>query len=334
MLLMARSILIDGDEEDSARLNTVPNPNLTVVIPAFRDAKRAADAARAMLQQTLPAGLALQVVVVDDCSCDGTTEYLNSLGLSALEVLALPSNLGRSGARNTGAQIAQGEVVAFMDSDCLPVDAHWLANHYTAYQDPLVVAVTGGVIGFDKGFWSRFQLNASERRRKQHSRGAVFSGSSQNLSVRKAAFDRIGGFDTAFTEYGFEDRDLLLRLSKIGSVSWTTGATVIHRDQVDMISISKKMRLAGGSSAEQFGKRHPLAYRELGYAHFDARIHPLWKSVGGLLRNLVPSCAVALQKAISARLLPFAVATQLVRMVNGLSFTAGSLDALADRREK
>jgi glycosyltransferase involved in cell wall biosynthesis len=308
-------------------------PNLNVVIPVFRDAKRAEDAARAMVRQVLPKGLSMQVILVDDGSGDGTTEYLNSLHLEGAEVLSLQSNLGRSRARNAGARFATGDVVVFMDCDCLPTDANWLASHFAAYEDATVVAATGGIVGLDESFWGRFQNKASERRRKQHSRGAVFSGSSQNLSVRKSAFDKVCGFDADYTEYGFEDRDLLLRLATEGKVSWIAEATVVHRDEVDMITISSKMRRAGGSSAERFGQRHSAAYRELGYAFFDARIHPFWRIIGTLLRRQIPYCARVLQKAISDDLLPFLVAAPLVRLVTGLSFAAGTLDTLATRAD-
>lgn len=310
-----------------AQLSTLPNPSVTVVIPVYRDATRAADAARTMCEQRLPNDLAAQVIVVDDGSGDGTYEYLQSLQLPGVDLISLPDNLGRSGARNAGAQVALGEVIVFMDCDCLPVESDWLSAHYAAYRDPAVVAATGNVIGCDGGFWSRFQAEASNRRRRQHARGQVFSGSSQNLSVRKGAFSLVDGFDIGYTEYGFEDRDLLLRLSKLGSVAWVSGATVVHRDILDMGSIAKKMRLAGGKSAERFSQRHPAAYRELSYAFFDARIHHFWRVMRRPLVALVPRFALALQSAISARALPFVIAKMLVRVVTGLAFATGSLDS-------
>jgi glycosyltransferase involved in cell wall biosynthesis len=297
---------------------------LSVVIPVYRDAARAADAARAMCRQRLPAGLELQVIVVDDGSADGTFESLQSLQLPGVELLALPMNQGRSAVRNAGAHTARGDIIVFMDCDCLPVEADFLAAHYAAYQDVSVVAGTGDVTGFDDGFWSRYQARASQRRRLQHARGDVYSGSSQNLSVRKDAFERIGGFDTAYTEYGFEDRDLLLRMVEQGTVAWIDRATVQHRDVLDMRTIVKKMPRAGGTSAEHFSHLHPQAYRKLGYAILDSRLHPAWRLISRPVGWLLPALAASFQGCLSIRLLPFPIAAAGAKTLTGLAFMTGT----------
>lgn len=297
---------------------------LTVVIPVYRDVARAADAARAMRLQRLPSGMDLQVIVVDDGSADGTFEQLQLLRIPGVDLLSLPTNQGRSAVRNAGAAAARGDVVVFMDCDCLPVEADFLGAHYAAYQDASVVAGTGNVTGFDDGFWSRYQARASQRRRLQHEHGEVYSGSSQNLSVRKDAFERIGGFDTGYTEYGFEDRDLLLRLAEIGTVAWIDDATVQHRDLLDMRTTVRKMRVAGGASAERFSRLHPRAYRVIGYAKLDARLHPAWRLVSRPLKWVLPSLAAIFQTCISIRLLPFPVAAACAKTMTGLGFMTGT----------
>jgi glycosyltransferase involved in cell wall biosynthesis len=286
-----------------------------------------------MRQQWLPPGMDLQVIVVDDGSPDCTFKQLQSLHLYGVDLISLPTNQGRSAARNAGARKARGDAIVFMDCDCLPIEADFLSAHYVAYRDASVVAATGNVTGFDDGFWSRYQTKASGRRRNQHDRGNVFSGSSQNLSVRKDVFERIGGFDPGYSEYGFEDRDLLLRLAELGTVVWLEDATVQHRDVLDMRTISKKMRLAAGSSALRFSRLYPAAYRMLGYAMLDARIHPAWRVLARPIGWLLPSLAAGFESCISARALPIAVAAGVAKFLTGLSFMTGSADPMKNAHQ-
>lgn len=297
---------------------------LTVVIPAYRDAERALEAAAAMAVQKMPDGVLLEVLIIDDGSDDGSTSQLSAMRLPSTRVIFLPTNCGRSVARNEGARCAKGEFIVFMDCDCLPSDQNFLAEHHAAFSEISVVACTGNVKGIDSGFWSRYQERASNRRKKQHAGGESFSGSSQNLSVRRELFDSIGGFDIGYTSYGFEDRDLLLRLAELGTVTWSDKATVLHRDQFSMQSVLAKMRLAGGASAARFSKLHPRAYRVLGYAQLDARQHPWWRLVAPFIEQRMPKLTRRLESAINANLLPFAASAFLMKLLVGLTFMLGT----------
>src|SRR5262249_51620140 len=64
-----------------------------------------------------------EMILVDDGSTDHTAQIASLY--PKVRYLKHPSNLGLSTARNTGIQAAQGEIVAFTDSDCRP-DQDWL----------------------------------------------------------------------------------------------------------------------------------------------------------------------------------------------------------------
>jgi len=74
-----------------------------------------------MLRQSLPTVLAqdwpgLEILVVDDCSQDGTPEKL-AQEFPTVQVLALPENHGFAGASNAGVEFTRGEYVALLNND-------------------------------------------------------------------------------------------------------------------------------------------------------------------------------------------------------------------------
>ena len=297
--------------------------SVSVVIPAFRDGARALAAARQTRSQHLPPDVALEIVVVDDGSDDDTAARLGALSTSEARVLRLTSNQGRSAARNAGADAATGDILVFMDSDCLPVGDAFLATHLKALASG-AVASTGAVTGYGGGFWERYQREASQRRERQHREGMQYAGSSQNLAVRREAFVAVGGFDTGYRRYGFEDRDLLLRLATLGRIVWSSEAAVRHLDQFDLAQVSRKMAEAGALSSPRFAGAHPTAYRALGFARLDARQRRWLRAPGRVLDAALPPLTRGLDLLLQRGWIPYAVKAAAVRLVTGLSYLAGT----------
>lgn len=124
--------------------------SLTVIIPAFNEEAVLADTLEALLSQTVPAD---RIIVVDDCSTDGTRALAESYGV---EVVTPKNNLG-SKAR------AQNFALPLCDTDLvLPVDADTvLASDYIEkikepFADPRVAVAAGCVQSrYDRTVWEK-----------------------------------------------------------------------------------------------------------------------------------------------------------------------------------
>lgn len=296
---------------------------ISVVIPVYRDAMNVLELADALSRQRLPEGCPLEIIIVDDGSGDGTAGVLKEHETGTLRVVSLAKNRGRAEARNAGAEAAHGEFLYFIDCDCRPLAGDWLMAHLQELRRGCI-ASCGPVTGDGHGFWARYQAEASTRREHQHTRGIVYSGSSQNCAVRSETFQRVGGFDTRYREYGFEDRDLFLRLSRLGEVGWSRDAVVRHLDALTLPTVLAKMRNAGGGSAILFSRDHPDAYRSLGYAAIDSRLHGWLRFVCALFGPLL-NAAPAVDSLLGYSWIPYAIRKVIVKLLGALAFCRGSM---------
>lgn len=92
------------------------NVEVSVVIPAYNRKNTLKRAIDSVLNQTFQD---LEIVIVDDCSTDGSFEYIAELygEVEHLIYVRNDSNMGPSASRNIGASYANGKYIAFHDSD-------------------------------------------------------------------------------------------------------------------------------------------------------------------------------------------------------------------------
>ncbi|MFE6506721.1 glycosyltransferase family 2 protein [Nocardioides sp. NPDC057767] len=98
---------------------------LSVVVPVYNVAGYVAASLDSILRQPLREVCAIEVIVVDDGSTDGSTEIVKDIAAQDHRVtLITQPNSGVSRARHTGIEAATGDLLTFVDpDDILPRDA-------------------------------------------------------------------------------------------------------------------------------------------------------------------------------------------------------------------
>lgn len=150
-------------------------------------------------ERTLPATLdslerlehvSYEVVFVDDGSSDRTAELVAERGFT---LVRLATNLGAGSARNVGAHVAQGEILAFTDADCT-VPPHWLDDIEELLDRDDILAVSGPYNGAHSAdFPSLFALYLLETKERRDV-AKVRSCTTSNLGCRRDLFLKTGGF--------------------------------------------------------------------------------------------------------------------------------------------
>lgn len=86
--------------------------SLTVIIPAYNEEKSLADTIQSLREQTVPID---EIIVVDDCSTDGTAAVARSLGVT---VVCPPRNTGsKAGAQNFALSMVKTDFTMALDAD-------------------------------------------------------------------------------------------------------------------------------------------------------------------------------------------------------------------------
>jgi biofilm PGA synthesis N-glycosyltransferase PgaC len=178
---------------------------VTVIVPAYNEAASIVETVESLQRQTLAPA---EIIVVDDCSDDGTGEIARDLGVT---VLRPPCNTGsKAGAQTFALPAVSTELVMAVDADtALAQDA--IETLIGAMEDPAVAAACGYVLPRRvKTLWERgryveylFAFSFFKQIQDYYEKPLISSGC---FSVyRTEALRRLGGWSTRTMA---EDMDL------------------------------------------------------------------------------------------------------------------------------
>jgi cellulose synthase/poly-beta-1,6-N-acetylglucosamine synthase-like glycosyltransferase/peptidoglycan/xylan/chitin deacetylase (PgdA/CDA1 family) len=111
---------------------------VSVIVPAYNEAANIAATVRSLVRSDYPA---LEVIVVDDGSTDGTADIVEGLGLLGVHVLRQP-NSGKPAALNHGIRYARGDILILVDGDTV-FEPDAVGRLIQPLRDPRVGAVSG-----------------------------------------------------------------------------------------------------------------------------------------------------------------------------------------------
>ena len=261
--------------------------DVTVVVPV-RD--RACDLERCLA--ALEPGVDL--IVVDDGSRDPVSIAAVAARRGA-RLVRRPSAGGPAAARNAALSEVTTELVAFLDSDCVPAHG-WLQALAGHFEDPVVGAVAPRVRPLpdtrpsmvQRFLAARSPLDMGRREAGVEPGGLVSYVPAAALLVRRSAL--ADGFDEGL-RYG-EDVDLIWRLRDAGwRVRYDPSVAVAHKEP-DALRHALARRFRYGTSAAPLARRHP--------GRLAPAVLPLWPTLVAVLtlsRRRRTAAALACQQS-------------------------------------
>jgi glycosyltransferase involved in cell wall biosynthesis len=242
-------------------------PKVSVVVCAF-NAERTIRSCLASLEHLNYPNY--EVIVIDDGSTDKTPEIAQSFPYIRY---IRQKNMGLSVARNAGIEAAQGEIVAFTDSDCVP-DPDWLTYMVAKFLSTGLSAVGGpnypppeeklipACVAASPGGPTVVLISDEVA---EHIAGC-------NMAFRKEVLQEIQGFDPLF-RVAADDVDLCWRLQNKGyTIGYSPAALVWHFRRNTIRAYLKQQRGYGKAEALVYFK-HPYRFNLLGQARWLGRIY-------------------------------------------------------------
>src|SRR4051794_41061471 len=89
---------------------------ISIIIPAYNEVRTLPELLVRVHNAPMPEGCTREIIVVDDCSVDGTTAVLDEFS-SNVRVQKTKRNCGKGSAIRAGITVATGDVILIQDGD-------------------------------------------------------------------------------------------------------------------------------------------------------------------------------------------------------------------------
>ena len=235
-------------------------PLISIIIPTCNRRTSLENCLESLACQTYPN---LEIIVVDDGSGDDTLEFLKSFGAAHPELKLRwyqnEKNSGANHSRNRGVAESHGEILAFIDSDCI-ARPEWIDELRKPFDDPDVAAVVGRIQ--DPPVRNIFELT--------HRGGNRIPGEGDpgrlvgcNMAVRRKEMLQVGwdedrrfqamidiGVPDTATSGGCDEEGIYLTLRAMGYKQRAAQkAIVLHEHYYTGRSLFRQAYIGGGSAA-------------------------------------------------------------------------------------
>ncbi|MEM1164703.1 MAG: glycosyltransferase [Planctomycetota bacterium] len=247
------------------------SPRLSVILPCYNRAEELSTCLRSLAAQTVRD---VEFIVIDDASSDPLDTVLEEARVAfaprPLVALRNDRNSGANASRNRGLEVSRGELLAFIDSDCI-AQPDWLERLAEPFADDRVVGVTGLVEDDPaQNIYERVLLGLHRVARRGRAHRIVAC----NMCVRASAvkgfrFDT-DAYDVTRGQAGeargirfsgrCDEESLNLHLRRMGRVLAEPSARITHVHRYTWVSF-RKQAFHGGQGAAEFVWRYRLPPR-------------------------------------------------------------------------
>lgn len=214
------------------------SPKISIIIPVFNQLEYTKQCIETVWETCSKQNY--EIIVIDDCSTDGTHEYLESLK-TKVRSYRNEKNQGFILNCNYAATQARGEYIVLLNNDTIPQD-NWLEGLLEPFSLYDKVAATGAFMIFpnntvleassivfsDGSGWNYGRGDNPESSRYNFIREVDYVPGG-GMMIPKKIWDEFGGLDTHYCPAYYDDIDFCFRVRKAGyKVLHTPFARIIH----------------------------------------------------------------------------------------------------------
>lgn len=216
-------------------------PFISIIIPTYNEEVFIHGLFEALNKQTYPRER-FELILADNGSKDKTKEIAS---VYADQIIVIPE-VNVAAVRNAGAAQAKGDLLAFLDADCVP-DKTWLEKSALAFIEGEIAFGNKVKVAKDSGWIACAWFS----QKNETIRNTEYINSA-NFFVTKEIFDIVGGFDESLMSG--EDWDICQRIKKAGHVvRLRPEINVIHlKNPKSLLSFMKREMWHGIGGLQSF----------------------------------------------------------------------------------
>jgi len=218
--------------------------NISIIIPSYNAEKTIIQALKGLENQTRKD---FEVVVVDDGSTDSSFElvksYKNKSGLSIR--LIKQQNAGPANARNIGVEHSAGDIIIFLDSDCLPPE-NWVEEMVRPLNYKIAGCNCGYKVRNKESLIARYIDYEIAKRHEKLIGKSIDTIGTYSASFIKSVFNEAGGFDPKYKAASGEDFDFAFNVKKVGYDLFFIDKTFVYHHHPDSLKKYLKQQFSRG----------------------------------------------------------------------------------------
>jgi len=237
-----RVLNLDSETSPSSedKEETPATRRVSIIIPLYNKVEYTRKCLESLARNT-PSWLNYEVIVVDNASSDGTSDFLRSLS-GDVTIITNLANLGFARACNQGARLATGDYLLFLNNDTIP-KAGWLEALLDGIERD-GADICGSRLIYSNGKTQHAGVAFNEQGIGYH----IFNGLDANdpavtrkrfmqcvtaacMIIGRELFHALSGFDEGYVN-GYEDVDLCLRAGEAGKrILYAPDSYLIHFEE-------------------------------------------------------------------------------------------------------
>ena len=175
---------------------------VSVFIPVYNGRKYLAECIRGVLNQELPRGFRLEVLITDSGSTDGSVDIIKSFGNKVIFDQIPNSEFGHGKTRQRAVNLTKGDFIAFLTQDATPASNQWLLHML----EPFFVSEKIGIV-----FGRQIPRPYAEPTIKREVSSVFGSFGPENAIILHEKYSQIDGWTLPNYNYFFSDVNSAIR---------------------------------------------------------------------------------------------------------------------------
>jgi len=226
---------------------SMDQPFVSIIVPAYNAEATMDGCIKSLLAQSYPRDR-YEVLVVDNGSSDRTPDIIKSHPVRFFRETRIKSSYA---ARNAALPYAEGEILAFTDSDCV-AEPDWLTEGVKSFTDEKVGCAAGGIKSPPASNYIEVYLGRKDflsQRESYKFFDFLPFAQTANAFYRKMVLDRIGNFKSSWKSGGDADLCWRMQLETDYKLDFNDNAVVLHNHRATLDELYRQFRTHGEGQA-------------------------------------------------------------------------------------